>query len=120
MTDLPGNATGFATERDETWELNSPEFKLIHVKYQMTGFDIYIDDFRNATALSVLKKMFSGEDLMSGGGTLHGFAGDDRLDGTSARDILDGGTGANTMIGGGGNDVFYVDHVGDVVIGPVR
>lgn len=118
MTDLSGNVTGFATERDETWELNSPEFELIHVKYQMTGFDIDIDDFRNETALSVLKKILSGDDLLSGGGTLLGFAGDDRLEGTSARDILDGGTGADTMIGGGGNDVFYVDHVGDVVIGP--
>jgi len=35
--------------------------------------------------------------------------------GNSSDNILDGVTGADTMIGGQGNDVYYVDNVGDVV-----
>lgn len=31
-------------------------------------------------------------------------------------DSLDGGLGADTMVGGAGNDVYYVDHVGDEVV----
>ena len=35
--------------------------------------------------------------------------------GNSSDNILDGVTGADTMIGGNGNDIYYVDNVGDVV-----
>lgn len=30
-------------------------------------------------------------------------------------DTLDGGAGADTLVGGAGNDVYYVDHVGDMI-----
>ncbi len=30
--------------------------------------------------------------------------------------MLDGGTGADTMTGGAGNDTYFVDNVGDIVI----
>ena len=44
-----------------------------------------------------------------------GNAIDNLLIGNSSDNILDGVTGADTMIGGQGNDVYYVDNVGDVV-----
>ena len=69
-----------------------------------------------------------GNDELSGG------AGDDQLGGSGGDDLLDGGTGADVLIGGNGNDVligggsadqmtgglgndtFYVDEAGDVVV----
>ena len=36
--------------------------------------------------------------------------------GLGGNDDLDGGGGADTMIGGIGNDYYYIDHGGDVVI----
>lgn len=38
------------------------------------------------------------------------------IEGASGADTINGMQGADTMIGGDGNDVFYVDHVLDVVI----
>lgn len=39
-----------------------------------------------------------------------------RITGNSAGNILDGVTGADTMIGGLGDDTYYVDDVGDVIV----
>ena len=36
--------------------------------------------------------------------------------GNSSDNILDGVTGADTLIGGAGNDIYYVDNVGDVLV----
>ncbi|MFM8342414.1 MAG: hypothetical protein ACKN9F_09380, partial [Methylomonas sp.] len=36
--------------------------------------------------------------------------------GNSSDNILDGVNGADTLIGGAGNDIYYVDNVGDVVV----
>jgi Ca2+-binding RTX toxin-like protein len=36
------------------------------------------------------------------------------LTGNSGNNILNGGYGVDTMIGGAGNDIYYVDHAGDV------
>ncbi|WP_343653869.1 calcium-binding protein [Herbaspirillum sp.] len=55
--------------------------------------------------------------LMEGGsfnGT--GNSGANKLIGNSQANILDGVTGADTMVGGQGNDIYYVDDVGDRVI----
>ncbi len=38
------------------------------------------------------------------------------LIGTTNGNTLDGGSGADTMVGGAGNDVYYVDHVSDLVV----
>ncbi len=38
------------------------------------------------------------------------------LIGTANGNTLDGGGGADTMVGGAGNDVYYVDHVSDLVV----
>jgi Ca2+-binding RTX toxin-like protein len=44
-----------------------------------------------------------------------GNAIDNLIVGNSSDNILDGVTGADTMIGGQGNDIYYVDNVGDLV-----
>ncbi|TLU81939.1 MAG: calcium-binding protein [Chlorobium sp.] len=44
-----------------------------------------------------------------------GNAIDNLIVGNSSDNILDGVTGADTMIGGQGNDIYYVDNIGDVV-----
>lgn len=51
-----------------------------------------------------------GDDTLSGG------SGDDTLEGGGGNDTLDGGGHADRMTGGSGNDYYYVDNVGDVVI----
>jgi Ca2+-binding RTX toxin-like protein len=61
----------------------------------------------------------TGNDSALTGGTgddrIYGFDGNDTLNGGAGNDKLDGGAGADTMAGGDGNDLYYVDHVGDVV-----
>ncbi|MBL8074233.1 MAG: hypothetical protein JNL29_07670, partial [Nitrospira sp.] len=51
----------------------------------------------------------TGSDYLTGGDGL------DTLFGGSEDDQLDGGVGADVMDGGDGNDLYYVDHVGDIV-----
>lgn len=46
---------------------------------------------------------------------LNGQAGNDTLDGGAGNDTLTGWSGADTMKGGLGNDLYYVENVGDVV-----
>jgi Ca2+-binding RTX toxin-like protein len=65
-------------------------------------------------------KIFSGlgnDDVWGGAGDdfMRGGAGNDLIHGEDGNDVLDGETGIDTMIGGAGNDVYYVDHVDDVV-----
>ncbi|MCT7665494.1 calcium-binding protein [Shinella kummerowiae] len=113
---LSGRVTSYTTDREETWETNPPEMELFIIKYQMSGFDVDVSTFLKEP-IDVLRTIFSGDDQISGRGTLLGFDGDDNITGSSSRDIIDGGKGADHMIGGGGSDIFYVDHVGDVVEG---
>ncbi|WP_292103897.1 M10 family metallopeptidase C-terminal domain-containing protein [Brevundimonas sp.] len=47
---------------------------------------------------------------------LIGNAGHNVLTGNSGNNIIDGGGGIDTMAGGAGDDIYYVDHVRDVVI----
>lgn len=47
---------------------------------------------------------------------MFGGTGNDSLLGGNQRDRLDGGTGNDTMAGGDGNDYYYVDSTGDLVI----
>lgn len=59
-----------------------------------------------------------GDDVLDGGADndrLYGGAGADDLLGGLGIDILDGGADADDMAGGFGNDVYYVDNIGDVV-----
>ncbi len=47
---------------------------------------------------------------------LTGNAGHNVLTGNSGNNVIDGGGGIDTMAGGAGDDIYYVDHVRDVVI----
>ena len=60
-----------------------------------------------------------GNDKLTANGTgivLDGGAGNDVLSGGLNGDVLIGGAGADRMIGGNGNDTYWVDNVGDVVV----
>jgi Ca2+-binding RTX toxin-like protein len=50
-----------------------------------------------------------GDDILSG------HDGDDLLEGGDGSDALDGGAGADDMRGGLGQDIYYVNHAGDLV-----
>ncbi|MFC5460638.1 beta strand repeat-containing protein [Massilia niabensis] len=52
----------------------------------------------------------------AGDDKLNGEAGDDTLFGEAGNDTIDGGSGADRMEGGAGNDVYVLDHVGDLVV----
>lgn len=61
-----------------------------------------------------------GNDRIYGGAgndRLYGGAGEDSLYGGDSNDLLDGGAGADYLDGGLGNNTYYVDNQGDVVIG---
>lgn len=47
---------------------------------------------------------------------LIGNSGTNILRGGDGDDVLDGGAGADTLIGGNGNDIYYVDHIDDLVV----
>ncbi len=75
---------------------------------------------------NVLKGGDGNDTIYGGGGTdtiygdagndkLYGGSGNDKLYGGSGDDILDGGADADQMWGNSGNDVYYVDDLGDVV-----
>ncbi|MGI4718893.1 MAG: VCBS domain-containing protein [Janthinobacterium lividum] len=53
---------------------------------------------------------------LAGNDTLYGNAGVDSLFGGEGNDLLDGGRDADTMEGGSGDDLYIVDHAGDVVV----
>lgn len=59
-----------------------------------------------------------GADTLSGTGqsdVLRGLDGADRLFGYGDADVLDGGSGADRMTGGAGDDLYYVDDIGDTI-----
>ncbi len=47
---------------------------------------------------------------------LNGNALNNVITGNNGNNVIDGGIGADTMMGGAGDDIYYVDHIGDVVI----
>ncbi|HEX8226216.1 MAG TPA: calcium-binding protein, partial [Allosphingosinicella sp.] len=52
----------------------------------------------------------------AGDDILVGTDGRDDFDGLAGNDIIDGGGGGDRMAGGSGDDIFYVDHVEDLVV----
>ena len=55
-------------------------------------------------------------DGLAGDDRIYGLAGNDILLGRDGDDLLDGGPGADVMLGDAGNDRYYVNHVGDIVL----
>ena len=61
----------------------------------------------------------NGSNVLDGGAgadTLNGEAGSDILIGGDGNDVLNGGLDADIMQGGAGDDTYFVDNIGDVVI----
>jgi Ca2+-binding RTX toxin-like protein len=56
--------------------------------------------------------------VLQGGANLQGFGNDlaNTLFGNSGDNLIDGGASADAMIGGAGNDIYFVDNPGDVVV----
>lgn len=52
----------------------------------------------------------------TGGDSLRGDEGENRIEGLGGNDTIDGGAGADALAGGIGNDVYVVDDAGDQVI----
>ena len=76
-----------------------------------------IDGAGNAAANKLTGN--SGNNALSGGDgddTLNGAAGNDTLDGGTGNDVLDGDVGADKASGGDGDDLYWVDDLGDEVI----
>ena len=59
---------------------------------------------------------FNGSAESDGAFFLYGGAAADSLTGGAGRDTLDGGAGNDTLAGGGNDDIYFVDHPGDVVL----
>ncbi len=52
---------------------------------------------------------------LEGDDNLTGGSGADILQGGAGNDLLDGGAGADTLTGGTGDDIYRVNHIGDVI-----
>lgn len=70
------------------------------------------NEFDNTLSGNALDNFLGGG---SGHDRLQGGAGADVLHGDDGNDTLDGGTGADQMEGGAGDDLYIVDHEGDLV-----
>ncbi|WP_144051421.1 peptidylprolyl isomerase [Geminocystis herdmanii] len=62
---------------------------------------------------NILNNVITGN---SGNNRLNGGDGNDTLIGGEGNDTLSGGVGADSMVGGSGNDLYGVDHPGDVIV----
>ena len=58
----------------------------------------------NLVGLDIAGQALTGNDLVNG------------ITGSTGNDVIDGGAGADTLTGGLGDDIYYVDNVGDKVI----
>lgn len=72
----------------------------------------YVSDYDSADILLNIEVVFGSKynDRVTGN------AAANLLVGRDGRDTLDGGAGADTMEGGQDNDIYYVDHAGDLVV----
>lgn len=84
-----------------------------------TGVDTASYAYTAAVSVDLLNGTHSGEaadDNLSGLENLTGSAYDDMLRALGTASIIDGGAGADFMEGRAGNDIYYVDNSGDLVI----
>jgi Ca2+-binding RTX toxin-like protein len=130
ITDFAAGALGDRIELDPYLARNLPgraagtnPFATGHLRLVQSGADTLIEILGASGGYTILLRIESvtAANLTAfnlGGhspGTIHGTAGNDRLDGGAGNDALDGGTGDDTMRGGVGDDLYVVDSAGDVV-----
>jgi len=138
---VSSNANRRIIFNDSTLDLNSIE-NLLQIMPTTNNADLRYGSGRNDTLSGMLGNDLifglAGNDLLNGnegndvlygddgndkiyGGVgndrLYGGTGQDSLYGGDGNDLLDGGEGADYLDGGLGNNTYYVDHQGDVVIG---
>jgi Ca2+-binding RTX toxin-like protein len=81
-----------------------------------------LPEVENIVSTSTVGAQLTGNDrnnVLTGTGLgdgLSGREGDDTLIGDAGDDTLDGGAGLDSLAGGTGNDLYRVDHAGDVVV----
>lgn len=138
---VSSNANRRIIFNDSTLDLNSIE-NLLQIMPTTNNADLRYGSGRDDTLSGMLGNDLifglSGNDMLNGnegndvlygddgndriyGGAgndrLYGGAGEDSLYGGDSNDLLDGGAGADYLDGGLGNNTYYVDNQGDVVIG---
>lgn len=95
MGNLTLNNTGLGgTLTQMTLKSGQQSMTLSGFNYQLTGVEQTVDR-------SFLLSLLTGNDVIQGG---------------AGNDLLDGGAGADQMNGMKGNDTYYVDNVGDIII----
>ncbi|MEO8455673.1 MAG: calcium-binding protein, partial [Sphingomicrobium sp.] len=104
-----GIATIYGGLGDDTFNVNTNGVTLIENLGEGT-------DLVNASISWVLGANFENLTL-TGAAAINGTGNalDNIITGNSAANRLDGGLGADHLIGGDGNDIYYVDSVGDLV-----
>ncbi len=80
-------------------------------RFTLTASDSFVTDSKTL----IINMSQSGNTESNGNDVLSGTSGNDRFNGLNGNDIIKGLAGADTMIGGLGNDVYFVDDVGDRV-----
>ena len=82
-----------------------------------SGFTVTVSDGALSSSKPLIVNIVQNGKTESGGNdTLVGTAGNDLFDALAGNDSIDGKAGADLMRGGLGDDTYYVDNVGDVVI----
>jgi Hemolysin-type calcium-binding repeat (2 copies). len=81
--------------------------------FNSAGIDGTGNDLDNVITGNNLANVLSG---LGGDDTLIGGLGNDTLYGNNGNDVLDGGEGADSALGYVGDDLYYVDNAGDVVL----
>ncbi len=107
LTDAASNATSDTVTVDIQGDVNANV-----IKGTADGDDILGNDGADTLKGEGGNDDLSGDD---GADTLVGGLGDDNLVGGADNDTLNGGAGVDGMHGGAGDDLYYVDHINDVV-----
>jgi Ca2+-binding RTX toxin-like protein len=76
------------------------------------------NDTENASVSRTLDPNVENLILAAGAGAINGIGNglDNTITGNASDNVIDGATGADTMAGGAGNDIYFVDNPGDVVL----
>ena len=107
-----GRETLIGLGGDDTYIITGDRATVVEVKGG--GYDtVYTDLLTYVLQANV--EALSGTQFASGV-NFTGNGLNNALTGTGGADTLDGGTGRDTLSGGGGDDLYFTDHMGDVIV----